>query len=113
MTLLMETEPRYLRRLMDISTSLLRHSMALHRLFARNSVFALALSLAPWLVHGQGTARNAPTRATKQALKDTLQAILDNAIADSAFSGAVAVIGSHAGPLVTVTAGRQDWHSNY
>ncbi|MDQ6635240.1 MAG: beta-lactamase family protein [Gemmatimonadota bacterium] len=43
------------------------------------------------------------------ALRDTLQAILDRGVADSAFPGAVAVIGSHAGPLVTVTAGHLDW----
>jgi CubicO group peptidase (beta-lactamase class C family) len=42
-------------------------------------------------------------------LRDTLQAILDRAVADSAFPGAIAVIGSHAGPLVTVTAGHLDW----
>jgi CubicO group peptidase (beta-lactamase class C family) len=42
-------------------------------------------------------------------LRDTLQAILDRAVADSAFPGAIAVIGTHAGPLVTVTAGHLDW----
>jgi len=51
--------------------------------------------------------------AVRRALKDTLQAILDRAVADSAFSGAVAVIGSHTGPMVTVTAGLQDWKSQY
>jgi CubicO group peptidase (beta-lactamase class C family) len=43
------------------------------------------------------------------ALHDTLQAILDRAVADSAFPGAIAVIGTHAGPLVTVAAGHLDW----
>jgi CubicO group peptidase (beta-lactamase class C family) len=43
------------------------------------------------------------------ALRDTLQAILDRAVADGAFPGAIAVIGSRTGPLVTVTAGRLDW----
>ena len=57
---------------------------------------------------------NAGASATvRRALKDTLQAILDHAVADSAFPGAVAVIGSHTGPIVSVTAGRQDWGSEY
>jgi CubicO group peptidase (beta-lactamase class C family) len=43
------------------------------------------------------------------ALQDTLQAILDHAVADSAFPGAIAVIGTHAGPLVTAAAGHLDW----
>jgi CubicO group peptidase (beta-lactamase class C family) len=47
-----------------------------------------------------------PARA---ALRDTVQAILDRAVTDSAFPGAIAVIGTHAGPLVTVAAGHLDW----
>jgi CubicO group peptidase (beta-lactamase class C family) len=43
------------------------------------------------------------------ALRDTLQAILTRGVADSAFPGAIAVIGTHTGPLVTVTAGHLDW----
>ena len=76
-------------------------------------MLALALTLAPALTYGQHATVKAPSKATQQLLKDTLQAILDRAVEDSAFSGAVAVIGSHAGPLVTVTAGRQDWKSDY
>ena len=49
----------------------------------------------------------------RRALRDTLQGILDAAVADSAFPGAVAVIGSHTGPFVSVTSGRQDWGSEY
>jgi CubicO group peptidase (beta-lactamase class C family) len=48
-------------------------------------------------------------RAVQDALRDTLQGILDRGVADSAFPGAIAVIGTHAGPLVTVTAGHLDW----
>ena len=55
----------------------------------------------------------APRLTPAKALKDTLQRILDRAVADSAFPGAVAVIGTHVGPLVTVTAGGQDWRSEY
>jgi CubicO group peptidase (beta-lactamase class C family) len=42
-------------------------------------------------------------------LRDTLQAILDQGVIDSAFPGAIAVIGNHDGPLVTVSAGHLDW----
>jgi CubicO group peptidase (beta-lactamase class C family) len=47
--------------------------------------------------------------ATHAALHDTLQAILERAVRDSAFPGAIAVIGTHAGPVVTATAGHLDW----
>ncbi len=47
--------------------------------------------------------------AVQNALHDTLRAILDRAVADSAFPGAIAVIGNHAGPIVTVSAGHLDW----
>jgi serine-type D-Ala-D-Ala carboxypeptidase len=47
--------------------------------------------------------------SAQAALRDTLQAILDRAVADSAFPGAIAVVGSHTGPLVTVSAGHLDW----
>lgn len=47
--------------------------------------------------------------ATHAALRDNLQIILDRAVADSAFPGAIAVIGNHAGPIVTVRAGHLDW----
>jgi CubicO group peptidase (beta-lactamase class C family) len=45
----------------------------------------------------------------KDALRDTLRSILNRAVADSAFPGAIAVIGTHAGPLVTVAGGHLDW----
>ncbi len=44
-----------------------------------------------------------------RALHDTLQAILDLGVADSAFPGAIAVVGTHAGPLAIATAGHLDW----
>jgi CubicO group peptidase (beta-lactamase class C family) len=49
------------------------------------------------------------SRALKDSLQSSLQTLLDAAVADSAFPGAIAVIGTHAGPLVTVTAGNLDW----
>ncbi|MDB4887381.1 MAG: beta-lactamase family protein [Gemmatimonadetes bacterium] len=48
-------------------------------------------------------------RSSQRALRDTLRAILQRGVADSAFPGAVAVIGSHLGPLATVSAGHLDW----
>lgn len=84
------------------------------------SVLATALAAAPGCVSAQ-TGRTAkaarrttqekarPAAAAHAALHDTLQAILDRAVADSAFPGAIAVIGTHAGPLVTVAAGHLDW----
>jgi CubicO group peptidase (beta-lactamase class C family) len=48
---------------------------------------------------------DAPRRA---GLRDTLQAILDRAVKDSAFPGAIAVIGTHAGPLATLVPGHLD-----
>jgi CubicO group peptidase (beta-lactamase class C family) len=50
-----------------------------------------------------------PTPAARAALHDTLQAILTQGVIDSAFPGAIAVIGNHDGPLVTVAAGHLDW----
>jgi CubicO group peptidase (beta-lactamase class C family) len=52
---------------------------------------------------------SAPASPVIAALRDSLQAILDRGVADSAFPGAIAVIGTHAGPLVTVSAGHLDW----
>ena len=64
-------------------------------------------------VHGRDRGGATDAVRVRRALRDTLQAILDRAVADSAFPGAVAVIGSHTGPMVTVTAGSQDWGSDY
>ena len=43
-------------------------------------------------------------------LADTLQAVLDRARRDSAFPGAIAVVGSRAGTLATVAVGHLDWN---
>jgi CubicO group peptidase (beta-lactamase class C family) len=47
--------------------------------------------------------------AMHAALRDTLRAILARAVADSAFPGGIAVVGTHAGPIATVAAGHLDW----
>ena len=80
----------------------------------------IVLAVMPAAAFGQtGNAHKAVSRAaaekgqarsaTRTVLRDTLHAILDRAVADSAFPGAIAVIGTHAGPLVTVAAGHLDW----
>ena len=46
---------------------------------------------------------------TVTALRDSVQRIMTRGVADSAFPGGIAVIGSHLGPLVTVSAGQLDW----
>ena len=50
-----------------------------------------------------------PSVAALAALRDSLHRILDRGVVDSAFPGAIAVIGNHAGPLVTMSAGHLDW----
>ena len=47
--------------------------------------------------------------AVRRSLADTLQRILDRAAADSVFPGAIAVIGTRAGPIVSVATGHLDW----
>lgn len=77
-------------------------------------MFVAVLASAPCIgatLHAQ--VKGAPRASVAKALRDTLQVILDAAVADSAFPGAVAVIGSRTGPFVSVTSGRQDWGSEY
>lgn len=50
---------------------------------------------------------HAPARVI--AVRDTLQRLLDAARADSAFPGAVAVVGTSSGVLATVSTGTLDW----
>ena len=53
--------------------------------------------------------KDQPAAAVRTALRDTLQVILDRGVVDSAFPGAIAVIGNHDGPIVSVSAGHLDW----
>ena len=84
------------------------------------SLFAAALvactgragAVLPDVVQGAVAAPVEPVRSSAPshvALHGAIQSILDRAVADSAFPGAIAVIGTRAGPLVTVTAGHIDW----
>ena len=50
-----------------------------------------------------------PPAPSHVAMHGAIQSILDRAVADSAFPGAIAMIGTRAGPLITVTAGHIDW----
>jgi serine-type D-Ala-D-Ala carboxypeptidase len=47
--------------------------------------------------------------ALRSALRDTVAAVLQRAVADSAFPGAYAVVGTRRGVLASVGAGRIDW----
>ena len=47
--------------------------------------------------------------ADSGALRDTIRAILERAVADSAFPGAYAIVGNRRGVLASVGAGRIDW----
>jgi CubicO group peptidase (beta-lactamase class C family) len=73
----------------------------------------LIASASPFRATAQAHVKGVPRASMAKALRDTLQGILDAAVADSAFPGAVAVIGSRTGPFVSVTAGLQDWGSDY
>jgi CubicO group peptidase (beta-lactamase class C family) len=53
--------------------------------------------------------KDQPAAAARTALRETLQVILDRGVVDSAFPGAIAVIGNHDGPIVSVSAGHLDW----
>ena len=46
---------------------------------------------------------------TVRALRDTMQAMLERSVLDSAFPGAVAIAGNAAGVLATASAGTLDW----
>jgi len=58
---------------------------------------------------GPAARHRKPSVATIASLRDSVQALLDRARADSAFPGAFAVIGNHEGVLVEYGAGSLDW----
>lgn len=74
-----------------------------------------AALLSPMLLPGQHPSRpqvnvtTTASRVTRDSLTRQLQAILDKGVVDSAFPGAIAVIGTRAGVLTTVSAGHIDW----
>jgi CubicO group peptidase (beta-lactamase class C family) len=54
----------------------------------------------------------APSAAALRRLADTVQRVLDAAVADSAFPGAYVVVGNRAGNLFEYGAGRIDWKAD-
>ena len=69
------------------------------------------ISLPGYYSRGDGMPRVLPfTReALPTVMKDSLQSLLDRAVRDSAFPGAVAVVGRKDRVLATVSAGHLDW----
>jgi CubicO group peptidase (beta-lactamase class C family) len=57
----------------------------------------------------QTARRSAQREKQRDSLRRVLVAVLQRAVADSAFPGAVATVGTSRGPLVTVSAGHLDW----
>ncbi len=78
----------------------------MHLWLRRGLVIICAYVLATPFAGAQDTR---PTRAVHDSLHRTIEAILTRGIADSAFPGAIAVIGSKSGPIATVSAGHVDW----
>ena len=71
---------------------------------------AQTLSATPMAAgHATEGARLAAEDSLARALHDSLRIVLDRAYADSAFPGAIAVVGNHAGVLAQATVGRLDW----
>ena len=58
------------------------------------------------------TARAATTAALRAALRDSIVRVLDRAVADSAFPGAYAVVGTRDGELASYGVGRLDWSAD-
>jgi CubicO group peptidase (beta-lactamase class C family) len=77
----------------------------------------LAAAAAPLLARcaGRTVAATGPAPAPADyaarslALRDSLTSVLERAVRDSAFPGAYAVVGTHAGILAEASAGRLDW----
>jgi beta-glucosidase-like glycosyl hydrolase/CubicO group peptidase (beta-lactamase class C family) len=69
------------------------------------------ISLPGFYARGDGMPRPLPfPKATlPTVMKDSLQHLLERAVRDSAFPGAVAVVGRKDGVIATVSAGRLDW----
>src|SRR5688572_17797883 len=67
-----------------------------------------------WLIGCVGAPESRPTPVATaapivQALRDTVRSVLTAALADSAFPGAIAVVGNRQGELIEVAVGRLTW----
>ncbi|MDE3216332.1 MAG: beta-lactamase family protein, partial [Gemmatimonadota bacterium] len=70
---------------------------------------AALLAAAPLVARAQGPSPRPAPRSTAAALGDTLRAVLDAAVANGAFPGAYAAVGTHAGVVASYGAGHLDW----
>ncbi len=75
----------------------------------RLALLALAAALAAGQACAQPVTKDAPAAAAGAALRDSLRVVLEAALADSAYPGAVAVVGNRSGVLATHGVGRLDW----
>ena len=66
-------------------------------------------STAPAQAPHQAAGRRSPSHATVALLRDSVRALLDQARADSAFPGAIAVIGNRDSVLAQYSVGSLDW----
>src|SRR5688572_25391878 len=87
-------------------------------MIARVKLSATLLTLLAWSGCASGraaapaSADGIASRAVASALQDTLTAILRAGVRDSAFPGAIAVVGTRQGVLVTASAGMLDWRNS-
>ncbi len=72
------------------------------------------ISLPGFYSRGDGIPRVLPfpREALPTVMKDSLQHLLDRAVRDSAFPGAIAVVGRRDRVLATVSTGRLDWNAS-
>jgi CubicO group peptidase (beta-lactamase class C family) len=73
------------------------------------------ISLPGFYARGDGIPRVLPfpSQTLPTVMKDSLQHLLDRAVRDSAFPGAVAIIGRKDRVLATISAGRTDWRAGF
>ena len=80
-----------------------------HGVAIATAACAAVSSTLPAQAGNQTAARRPPSRATVTTLRDSVRALLDQARADSAFPGAIAVIGNRDSVLVQYGVGSLDW----
>ena len=78
------------------------------RLGATRALLAAMMLVAPSFVRGQA-ATIPVANAAPAALSDRVTAVLNRAITDSAFPGAIAIVGNREGVLLERAVGRLDW----
>jgi CubicO group peptidase (beta-lactamase class C family) len=101
------------------STLLLREWRALHKSVRMRCPYVAILALAmlqPRALLAQATATGgpdlasaAPRRIDIRRLRDTVSLLLDRGVRDSAFPGAITVVGTREGVILEQATGRLDW----